>query len=739
MERVTISVSGMDCPNESRVIAAALGALPGVRGVDFELMRQRVHVSWDASEVSLPGVLRCIRATGFSAEVVSARDSAAAASSSFTDASESGVPFPWRVGTATVLLLAAVFLQSVDRLPWFPELIPAAAAKALFSLSILASASTFAGRALGSLKQRRADMNLLVLVATVGAVLLGEWVEAALVSLLFATAHLLEGWSAARVRKSIEGFCSLMPQEALRIDESAGAAQSVGVDALRPGDLLLVKPGAHVPADGVVESGWSWVDQAALTGESLPLEARPGVSVLAGSTNGEGSLHIRATSDAAHSRARRVEEAIQEAQLRRSPTERWVERFARIYTPVVLLTGVAVACLPLLAGVPFSQSFYAALVLILIACPCALVIATPVTMVSAISGLARRGVLLRGAESLERAAKVRAIAFDKTGVLTTGELKLAQIRFMPGVDPQCSLLAAAAVERLSEHPAARAVVTYATSACSGNTRVMPEAIAFQALPGLGGHGLVDGKQVWVGSPALAESHGAWSRDARHLADALLDSEGSLVCAGTGADLWFLATLSDRPRPEAKVAVSRLQAMGLARVSMLSGDHRSNCERVAGSAGIADVYASLLPEQKLEMLSRLQQEHGQVAMVGDGINDAPAMAAAWMSIAAGDRAADVTLQAADAVVWGGDLRRMPLLLSHARRTMRTVHWNAAFAIGSKAVVAVLAAAGLATLWMAVLADVGATLLVTANGLRLLRIPQPAEIETSEGVAAPITSS
>ncbi len=730
-ERHTFQVQGMDCANESRVIDAALRACPGVAAVDFDLLRQRLTVHYDAERVGISALRDAIVRSGFTP-----------APEGFPEAEARDLGGVLRGQVLLAAVSAALFLCGLaaasgwlPAFPGWPESLPS---RILFGLSMILSMRHFVPRAWTALKQRHADMNVLVSVAAAGALLLGDWAEGALVSLLFAAAHLMETASSARVRKSIERFLALMPVTAERLS-GEGVTETVPVHQLRVGDMVLVKPGVRLPADGVVETGASFVDQSALTGEAIPLSVQCGDCVFAGSTNGNGTLRVRVSRDASHSRAARLEETIHEAQLLRSPTERWVERFARVYTPVVIALAAAVAVVPPLIGYDWREWFYHALVMLLIACPCALVISTPVTMVSAITALARRGVLVRGGESIERAVAVRAVAFDKTGVLTTGDLQVRRMAVVGAVDELQALVRAAAIEALSEHPVARAVLSHAEAIATLHGTAIPVADDFQAIPGLGGAGMVDGVSVWVGSPGLARKFGAWNSQAEHLAVELAGERGALVAAGSGKQLWFLAALSDTPRQAAAEAMATLSSMGMARLAMLSGDHPANCEAVARAAGIREVRASLMPEDKLAALREIEASTGPVAMVGDGINDAPAMAAASFSIAAGQRASDVTLQAADAIIWDGDLRRVPFLLAHSRKAMRIVRQNVVLAVGSKALFVLLAMLGVATLWMAVLADVGATLLVTANGLRLLKIPQGRAMETSSAVVVPSTSS
>lgn len=721
----TFVIQGMDCANETRVIEAALNGIAGVAAVDFDLVHAKARVEYDHLKTSPAAIQQAIRRSGFRADM-----------EGFTEAKDAHETRSrlYFVGVAGAALLAGFALLA------FPQLIPAWesqdwAARGLLLLSALLSARFFAARALHALTHRHADMNVLVVVAAIGAFFLDDWVEGAAVAFLFAVANLLESWSALRVRKSISRFLDLTPHTAERIDEVQGSMETIENSAIRLGDLLLVRPGSRIPADGTVERGRSSVDQSALTGESIPLDVEPGAQVLAGSTNGEATLHMRATSDAADSRASRVKEAISQAHSLRSNTERWVDTFSRRYTPLVLLVAVLVAVLPALLGYDAREWFYNSLVLVLIACPCALVISTPVTIVSAVSALARGGVLVRGGESVERAATIRAVAFDKTGVLTYGRLRVSESHGFSGHNEGVALRAAGALEQLSEHPVARAVAGFAQQ----SEGQLPQAEGYRAIPGRGGEGSVDGVAVWVGSPALASEKGAWPSDPSHLPAGLMERDGTLVCVGSGDQLWLILSLEDSPRAGASNAVRELRASGVERTLMLTGDRESSARRVAEAVGLSEFQASLLPEQKLAALHAIEAESGPVAMVGDGMNDAPAMAAASFSVAAGENASNVALEASDAVIWNGELQRLPWLLRQSRRAMGIVRQNVAIAIGSKLIFVVLAFFGVAALWMAVVADVGATILVTFNGMRMLRAAQKPLIDTREELAPINTSS
>jgi len=561
-----------------------------------------------------------------------------------------------------------------------------------------------------ALVQLRPDMNLLMTLAVAGALVLGEWFEAATVTFLFALALTLERWSVERARRAVTALLETAPETA-RVKLADGRLREIPVAAVQVGMRVVVPAGEKIPVDGRVVAGHSSVDQAPITGESLPVPKAPGDEVFAGTLNGEGLLEVveKAARDTTLARIIRL---VAEAQGRKAGVERWVERFARRYTPAVFLAALLVWIVPPLAlEAPWTPWFYRALVLLVIACPCALVISTPVSLVAALARAAREGVLVKGSAFLERSAAVRLIAFDKTGTLTLGRLEV--VRVIPLTAGETELLAlAAALERGSTHPLAEAVCKYA----SERHIEPPPAEGVQVLPGRGVVGKIGDQPYWLGSLRLArERVTRWPEDLMVPAQA---EAGTVIALGRDGRLLGLIVLSDRPRPEARTVVAALQHLGI-RCAMLTGDHRRVAERIGCDLGIEEIHAELLPEGKVRVVETLAREHHPLAMVGDGINDAPALARADVGIALGAIGSDAAVEAADIALMSDDLEHLPWLVRHARRTLRIVRENIAFSLGVKAVFAFLAVLGQATLWMAVAADMGASLLVVANGLRLLR--------------------
>ena len=675
----------------------------------------------------------------------------------------SGVlPYFWSRGETRAALIAALLV--VPGL-LFDELLPGLGIHsplfaALSVLALVVAGWPVARSALRALRvNHEITINLLMTIAAIGAVVIGAYTEAGLVMVLFALGEALEGYTAGRARDTIRGLSALAPAEATALRD--GQEVRLPVADLRVGDHIVVRPGERLPMDGRVLSGASAVNQAPITGESRPVDKAPGDQVFAGSVNGQGALEVEVTHLAEDTTISRMIRLVAEAQESRAPAQRFVDRFARVYTPAVIVIALLVAAVPPLAfGAPFWNPapdvhgwLYRALALLVVACPCALVISTPVTIVSAISNAARHGILFKGGATLEELSRVRAMAFDKTGTITRGEPAVLAVVAAedggqraaedggqraaeddrqratdgdgqrPAADGHWSaddlLALAAAVERRSEHPLAQAVV--AAAEARGVATRYPAAQGVTANSGRGVSGRVDGQLVEVGSHAwfdqvidhLPHCDDIRAADARGHTTMLVSSDG---------DYRGYIALADATRPDSAAALAELRQLGLGPLVMLTGDHAATAERIAAEVGLSDVRAGLLPQDKVAAVEALRAEHGAVAMVGDGINDTPALAAASVGVAMGR--APQALETADVALLGDDFRQLPFAVRLARAAMGTVRVNVALSIAVKLVFFVLVLLGSGSMWLAVLADVGTSLLVTANGMRLLRRPRPA---------------
>jgi Cd2+/Zn2+-exporting ATPase len=573
-----------------------------------------------------------------------------------------------------------------------------------------------------ALVKGKMDMNVLMTVAVAGAWIIGEYAEAAAVVFLFSLSELLESWAATRARRAVTALLELSPATAV-VRAADGSEREVRVEEIPVGARMVVKSGSRVALDGEVLEGFSSVNQAPVTGESMPVEKSPGEHVFAGSVNAEGSLVVGVTKAAADTTLARIIQLIGEAEEQKPPTQRWVDRFAAIYTPAVLVAAVLVALIPpLVVAEAWGVWFYRSLVLLVIACPCALVIATPVSIVSGLAALARRGVLVKGGIYLEAVGKLRALAVDKTGTITEGKPQVVAITPLNGMAENEILRLAAAVNGHSGHPIAEAIV----AAAHVRKIAVPPASEFQSVTGQGARGVVDGHRYFVGNHRMAHATGVCSAEVEAVLAEIEALGQSLAVVGhlphdacRGEILGVLA-IADVIRPEVADALRLIHAAGVREIVMLSGDNQRTVSAIARQAGIDTAIGELLPEEKLAHVRDLVARHGHVGMIGDGVNDAPALAAATVGFAMGAVGSDTAIETANIALMEDDLRKVASTILTGRRVLRIIRFNVAFALGIKAVFLTLAFFGLAGLWMAILADTGATLLVIANSLRLLKV-------------------
>lgn len=701
----TVAVSGMDCAGCARTIERAVSRIDGVTACSVNFQAVSLQVEFDRAIAHAPALTRRrVRSLGFQLD-----DEAGGA-----EAERSGVSrYPHEVATAVAAAgMVAAFVGALAGLPSLVE-------HALYTIAIVVGGLQIARAGIAALiATRRPDMKLLMTIAVIGAIAIGAWLEAALVVVLFSVGESLESYAVGRARSSLRALVEMVPNVA-RVRRTGPNGDTVEcvvpVADLMIGDVAVVLPGEQVPADGTVTSGASAVDQASITGESVPVDKAVGDTLFAGTLNGEARLVVEVTSAPGDTTLDRIARAVADAQSQKAPSERWVDRFASTYTPAVMAVAIAVMALPpvLLSGDP-REWFYRGLTFLLLACPCALVISTPVAIVSALGRASGAGVLIKGGQHLEAAAGIRAVCVDKTGTLTAGRPLVTEVI---AVEPRTRdevVLLAAAVEAGSEHPLATAVVSHARD---GGMRV-PEASDVKAARGFGVSGTVEGATIMVGSPRYFAEHSA-ADVASTLADRLRASGHTIAIVADATRIIGAIGLQDVARSTSKQAVDDLRRAGVERVALLTGDHRAAGLAIASQVGIDEVHAELLPEQKVGHITQIEREHGPVAMVGDGVNDAPALARATVGVAMGTGGSAVAIETADIALIGDDLRKLAGTIGLARWTHTIVRQNIGFSLGTKVVAAVLALFGLVTLWMAVLVDVGATLLVVANGLRLLR--------------------
>ena len=685
-------VEGMDCNEEVVILERRLRPLDGMEAIAADVIGQRLHVKYDAAKLTTSAMVDAVGQSGM--RMWLEHDEPLV--------SDSSIRTRWRLmaisGAGLAAGAAALALQQ-----------PALAA-ALFVAGAVAGGMFPAQRALAAIRSRTVDINILMLIAVGGAIALGDFLEATSVVFLFAVAQWLEVRTLERARQAIRALIDLAPRQALV--RRAAVEAVVPIEEVASGDELIVRPGDKVPVDGVVLAGHSDVNEAPITGESLPIDKSAGNEVYAGSINGRGAIEMRVTRVGRDTRLARIIHLVEDAQTRRAPVQTFVDRFARVYTPAVIALAVVVAIVPMLMGADSAVWLYRALVLLVIACPCALVISTPVSFVAALSAAARNGVLIKGGACLERLSQVRTIAFDKTGTLTSGQLQVEAVIPFDGAGASAVLRYAGSVERRSEHPIARAVVDYAAS----QDVALPAVASFISRPGMGATGIVGEARVVVGNEAMLRLH------AMRVPDSSVGPSGgagSLVFVAVNDRVIGAISVADRPRAAARDAIDLLRAQGVRRIVMLTGDRLESARPVAEALGVDEHQAALLPEEKHARVRALRDGDGAVMMVGDGVNDAPALAAADIGVAMGAAGSDAALETADVALMSDELLKLPYALRLARATVRNVKTNVVVSLLLKAAFLVMAITGSATLWMAVLADTGASVIVVANALRLLR--------------------
>ena len=689
-------IEQMDCPTEQGLIEARLGKMSGVHTLEFNLL-SRVLGVWH--ELADEQVLRtAISELGFSAQPLDQNEPLA------STAVTPNKPW-WPLALAGVAALAAELLHLTEIAPQW-----VVAGVALLAI-LLCGLSTYK-KGWVALKNRNLNINALMSIAVTGAVLIGQWPEAAMVMFLFALAELIEAKSLDRARQAIHGLLALTPEQATVLQPD-GRWLAVLTSQVSIGSQVRVRPGERISLDGVVSAGQSAVNQAPITGESLPVDKRPGDSLFAGTINQDGELHYQVSAAADNSTLARIIHAVEQAQGTRAPTQRFVDQFSRIYTPAVFALALAVAILPPLLDGAWLEWAYRALVLLVIACPCALVISTPVTIVSGLAAAARRGILVKGGVYLELGHQLRALALDKTGTLTYGRPVQTDYLLLPGAIGDPAQLAASLAQR-SDHPVSQAIARHAEQQ---GLALLPVG-NFTALLGRGVCGVLDDQLYQLGNHRLVEELGLCSPALEAQLEPLERQGKSVVLLCSPSQVLAVFAVADTLKESSQIAIAELHQLGI-KTCMLTGDNAHTAAAIAQQAGIDEAHGNLLPEHKLAAILALQNNGQIVGMVGDGINDAPALAQANIGFAMAAAGSDSAIETADVALMDDDLRKIPTFIRLSRRTAAILKQNIALALGVKALFLLITLTGHASLWMAVFADMGVSLLVVANGLRLLR--------------------
>ncbi len=749
MSTLHFRITGMDCADCAATLEKGVGNLSGVQSCAVNFGAARLKAEFDAAVTSETAIIDRIHALGY--DVYTETPNSAARVTLPRGGFWGFFPFLFK-RAETALAAVGGLLVGFGMIAEFSGA-PNVLAKSVYWLALIIAGYPIARSGVRRLwLNREININLLMALAAIGAVIIGEEAEAATVIFLFAIGEALEGYTMDRARSSIRKLMTLTPAEATVLRPCLDCREHLGrdsytggpcpfcgahetrvpVDQLQAGETILVKPGERIPVDGVVLAGASAVNQAPITGESIPVTKLSGDEIFAGTVNGQGTLEVRMSRPAAESTLSNIIHLVEEAQSQRAPAQRFIDRFARIYTPAVVVAALLVAILPpLLFNAPFWNLpdgehgwLYRALTLLVISCPCALVISTPVTIVSAISAAAKNGVLIKGGAYLEALAKVRAVAFDKTGTLTYGQPIVVELRSFDCEHPtekECEscddvLQLAAAVERRSEHPLAQAVVAAAGERKPHHGYVAEEV---EAITGRGVRGKVNGKKILVGSHAMFDAEHPHDETICRTVDTVEKNGRTAMMVSADERLAGYIAVADKMRDTGRAAIEELRKLGIKKSVMLTGDNTTTAQTIARVVGVDEVLAQLLPNQKLEAVQSLRREYQCVAMVGDGINDAPALASADVGIAMGSAGTAQAIETASVALMSDNLNKLPFAIKLSRKAMRVIKQNIAVSLVLKGIFLILALPGFATLWMAVIADTGASLLVTMNGMRLLK--------------------
>ena len=687
----------MDCPTEEALLRKKLGGMPGVAGMEFNLMQRVLTVTHEPEAIK--PILEAVRSLGFTPELVNSPSAPA------EPAPEPVKPW-WPLAVAGAAAIASEAVQWAGQPTWMTAL--------LAIVAVMFSGLTTYKKGWIAVRNGNLNINALMSIAVTGALVLGQWPEAAMVMVLFTIAELIEAKSLDRARNAIKSLIQLAPERAT-VQQGDGSWGEVAAKTVVLNARVRIKPGERIALDGKIVSGQSTINQAPITGESLPVEKSVGDAVFAGTINESGSFEYLVTAVAGNSTLARIIHAVEEAQGARAPTQRFVDQFARIYTPAVFAIAVVIAILPpLLMGGDWFTWVYKALVLLVIACPCALVISTPVTIVSGLAAAARQGILIKGGVYLEEGRKLAWLALDKTGTITHGKPAQTDFAALNGAnDVEVRSLAASLAGR-SDHPVSIAL----SKAAKEDGVALRPVDGFEALPGRGTKGLIDGKQYHLGNHRLIHEQGRCSNELEARLSALEEQGKTVILLADEQGVLGLFAVADTVKESSRQAIAELHALGIKTV-MLTGDNAHTARAIAAQVGIDEARGDLLPEDKLKAIEGKFGKEGAVGMVGDGINDAPALARADIGFAMGAAGTGTAIETADVALMDDDLRKLPRFVRLSRKTHALLVQNIVLALGIKAVFLVLTLTGAGTMWMAVFADVGASLLVVANGLRLVR--------------------
>lgn len=709
MHKTTFYIPTMDCPAEEKLIREKLRSMASVKQLEFNLIQQELIVTHQTSDVS--DIQNALTSLGLNVQI----KNGSYTSKQLNLLQAHVTSKDWMIITLSGLLaFTAEIIAFTTR------------AEDSLLIIVLALASMLVGGRITFLKGIRAiryfilNINFLMTIAVLGAVIIGEWPEAAMVTFLFGLAETIESYSLDKARQAIQRLIEIAPDVAT-VQTGKGSWEVKSVQEIQINDIVWVKPGERIPLDGIVLKGHTSVNQAPITGESIPVEKNKGDSVFAASINERGSFEFKVTSQKNETLLAKIIRAVQQAQGERAPTQRFVDQFAKYYTPTMVIIAILIAFLPtLIWQAPFYPWFYKALVLLVIACPCALVISTPVTVVSGLAAAAKHGILIKGGTYLEQGSHLKAIAFDKTGTLTHGKPKVTDLISVTKAPKYDVLQLAASLEANSEHPIANAIIQHWK-----NLNPLSDLLTiheYETVPGRGLVGIIDGQRYFLGNHRFAEENNVCNTQVESILHQLEQQGKTTIVLGTKHEVLAIFAVADTLRETSIQAIQALHQLGI-KIAMITGDNPTTAKAIAEKLSIDDIQANLLPEDKLTAIDTLLKKYNKVGMVGDGINDAPALAKSTIGFAMGHSGTDVALETADVALMEDNLNKLPFFVHLSRRVWHKLVQNITLSIGIKVIFFALALWGLASLWMAILADMGASLIVVLNGLRLLNFSKP----------------
>jgi len=691
-------IKGMDCSEEAKIIEKRLKGLKGINDIKFYLISQEIEIKYDSTVIKPAEIISSINQIGMRANI----------KGQFKEKLSFWEKRKHLITTiiSGILIITGIILSRIE--------INQKIVIPIFILAIISGGFYIARKGIGALRTFSLDMNFLMTIAVIGAAFIGEWIEAAVVVVLFSIAQLLENYSMDRARNAIRSLMELSPPKALvkRDDKEI----EIDVNLVKIGEIIIIKPGEKIPLDGKVIKGSSYVNQAPITGESMPIEKKKGDIVFAGTINHNGFLEVKVTHSAKNTTLARIIHMVEEAQAQKAPSQSFVDKFAKYYIPSVVTGAFLIAIIPVfIFNQPFIVWVYRALVLLVISCPCALVISTPVTIVAGLAQAARKGVLIKGGIHLENAGKVKALIFDKTGTLTKGKTEVIDIIPLNNQKKEQVLRIAAGIESRSEHHLAQAILGKAKEW----KLKIPEPSHFQSITGKGAMAKIDEEYFYIGNHRLFEENNFCTPELDKKMEELERESKSVVIVGSSKEVLGIIVISDAIRDNCKPTLDKLRKIGIEKIVMLTGDNKGTAEAIAKELGIDEFKAELLPQDKVGAIQDFLKKYDKVAMIGDGVNDAPALAASTIGIAMGTAGTDAALETADIALMSDDLSGIPFAISLGRKALWIIKENIFISLLIKAIFLALAIPGLATLWMAVFADMGASLIVIFNGMRLFR--------------------